>query len=113
MSFTPVTITGQWQEADGSPSSGVLYATPSTVLTNDGEEQSADPIRGVLDETGSLVTWSGDPFIINATEDADTLPAEAFYTFTLKLYGQDMVEFNAIVPATSPQTFNDLQENAV
>ena len=111
--FTAVTITGTFENADDSPCSGKVFATPNVAMSNDGAEQSTFPICGVLDDTGSLVTRSGDPFVLNSTNDADTLPQEAFYTFTLKIDGQDIMEFDAFVPTTTPQTFISLQENAV
>lgn len=113
MSFTPVTITGRWEGADGNPASGRVWAIPSAMMVNAGLEQSVNPVVGVLDDTGSLVTILGDPFILNSTEDEGTTPESVFYTFAIKIDGQDMEQFNAFVPTSSPTTIELLQENAV
>lgn len=113
MSFTPITITGQWLSGDGTPSSGKVWAIPSAPMSNGAEMQSSNPIVGVLDDTGSLVDMLGDPFVLNSTEDEGTMPVSCFYTFALKIDGQDVIQFNAFVPTTTPTTIETLQENAV
>ena len=115
MAFTPVIITGVFENPDGTPSSGTLCATPSVPLSNGAIEQSDSPICGLLDDTGSLIAQSGGPFTLNATNDAGTLPQGEFYIFTLKLDGQPIVEFNSplLTDVGDTVTFISLQESAV
>lgn len=114
MSFTLVTITGAFVNSDDSPASGTLCATLSASLSNDGIEQSQEPVCGLLDPTGSLIAQNGKPFTLCATDDAGTIPQGYFYIFTLNLDGQSVVEFNApVLNANNPITFVQLQDNAV
>lgn len=95
MSFTAITITGTFENPDGSVASGTFCAKPSAVLSNGSVEQSAAPICGVLNDAGQLVAQSGQPFVVNATNDSGTTPEGEYYTFTLQLDGQALIEFAA------------------
>lgn len=113
MSFTAVTISGQFNNPDGTPASGTFCATPSAMLSNTGVEQADSPICGVLSDTGALVAQSGAAFIIKSTEDSGTLPVGEYYTFTLSIDGQSIIEFNAPLPVTTPITFAALRALAL
>jgi hypothetical protein len=107
MSFTKIALEGSFQNPDGSPASGTLCAVPDSSLRNyDGslEEMSNQSICGVLDASGRIVSQGLTAFVINATDDTGTVPVGAFYTFTLKLDGQDVIEFSSPVPS-DPATF--------
>jgi hypothetical protein len=90
MSFTKIALEGSFQNPDGSPASGTLCAVPDSSLRN---------YDGSLEESQGLTA-----FVINATDDTGTVPVGAFYTFTLKLDGQDVIEFSSPVPS-DPATF--------
>ena len=112
--FTPVTVTGTWTNPDATAASGKVYATLSEALTNDGTTTAALAVCGVLDETGALMDRDGGPFELNATDDPGTTPEDAFYTFSVRIDGQDLLEFNAALPhASSPVALLTLQEDAV
>lgn len=109
MSFTAITITGTFENPDGSLSSGTFCATPSASLTNGSANATAAPVCGVLNDSGAIVAQSGQPFVINATNDAGTLPEGEYYTFTLQLDGQDLIEFNAPLPTVAGNTYTFAQ----
>ena len=107
MSFTMIALQAKFTNADGSPASGTVCATPNSHLENfdpGGEPQTMEPVCGLLDPNGRLVSQSYQSLVIAATDDPGTIPIGASYTFTIKLDGQDLVEFSSPLPS-DPQSW--------
>ena len=109
--FTPIAIEGQFTNADGSTSTGTITATPNSALIDvtgdETQDQARAPICGIIDSNGRIASQSGLAFVLNATDDADTLPIGASYTFTVVLDGEQIVEFSSGVPH-DPSAFHSL-----
>lgn len=113
MSFTQVTITGQFQNPDGSAASGTFSATPSSQMTNGDVVLSKEGIAGTLDDEGNIIAQSGEPFTVAANDDEGTTPEGSYYSFVLALDGQAIVGFDAQVSQANGATvtFSQLQDN--
>lgn len=104
MSITPISIQGQLQNADGSPATGTIVATPNSLLANGAELYPTSPIAGLLNAEGQVVAQSMYALTVGATDDAGTTPAGSDYTFTIKLDGSPIQEFTAAIPHASTAT---------
>ena len=103
MSLTRVTITGSFERSDGSPQQGTVTAVCSTTIENGGEQVSAAPIAGQLDDEGKLVNAEGGPLQLAANNDEGTEPGGSYYSFTVELSDAPLVFFTAVVPHDAPE----------
>ena len=100
---TPISIQGVFTDADGSPATGTICATPTAPTINGSGYYPAEPICGVFDTSGRIVSQAMLALQLLASDDTGNVP-NTVYTFALKLDGQDLVEFNAFVPLASTAT---------
>lgn len=96
MAFTPITVVGTFEDASGKPATGRVTATPSHVFTNGEDAVTTKPIVGTI--VGGKLS-----FKLMASNDPETIPVEAFYTFRLETFtGGPPTIFKAVVPYTAP-----------
>lgn len=108
--FTKIALQSLFQNGDGSPASGSIFVTPRSALVNYGDEaeqQSIATIAGIIDALGRVAGINGCALVVNATDDATTLPIGASYLFTVQLNDQGVNEFSSLVPH-SPETWAGL-----
>ena len=101
MSFTMMAVQGLFTNPDGTPASGTLCITPNSAIENltAGESpQTMQPVCGLLNQFGRIVSQAYTALEVAATDDSGTTPIGSSYTFSLKLDGQSLVEFSTPVP---------------
>ncbi len=108
MSLTPITITGTFKRADGTPASGYVLTQLTEAITNGALQIDPVAMRGVLNAKGELQNESEAPFVLYANDDAATEPTGSHYEFTLQLDGQPPRKFFANVPHTAAEGKIDL-----
>jgi hypothetical protein len=110
MAFTSITVTAELTRADGSPSQGTIVAQLTRAMSNDGAEITPAPIEGRLDDEGKLVNNAGAAFVLAATDDPDTEPANASYQWTLTIDQAPTRSFFAPLSHSAPEQTVDLSE---
>lgn len=105
MGFTLIAIEGQFTNADGSPAIGMICVTPGSEMENDGAWQMEMPVMGALDSMGRIVAAAGGALIVKATDDPATTPIGAYYTFSVRVSGQGLIEFSTGVPSGANDAF--------
>src|SRR5690242_18302395 len=76
MAFTTVTLTQNYDLADGAEPSGTVTFTPTAPMSNGGKLVPAAPVTRRLDNTGSITCD------LVANTDSGTLPVGAAYLVT-------------------------------
>lgn len=99
MAFTLITVTGQWQNPDGSPLQGTVTARLDRQISNAGVIASAIPVQFTLDSTGALVGNAGStasqlptppsplPAQLVANNDPGTEPPDSTYHWVIQVGG--------------------------
>jgi hypothetical protein len=108
VSFTLITVTGQWERPDGSPSQGTVTARCTGAMTNGVMIIDQVPATGRLDDEGKLVDLAGDPFVLAATDDAGTDPKGEGYEWTLEIDEAPVRSFYAPLSHAAPEATVDL-----
>ncbi len=110
VSFTPITITGDFTRPDQDVPQGTVTMTLSCRLVNGTEVAVPTPIVGVVNTAtvGLLLAPSLKPLMVLANNDAATEPAGSTYSFVIELDNAPLVEFDAVVPATAPGATIDI-----
>lgn len=108
MSFTTITITGSFERPNGEPAQGSIVATLSETIQNGTEIVEPNPVMGVLNGEGKLVSESLQPFTLAANDDTDTTPVGSTYTFLVELDTAPVRSFTATVPHAASEGKIDL-----
>lgn len=108
MPRTLVTVTGSFANSDGSPASGTLCAIPQVKSSFGTTTYSTEPICGIIDDTGTLLSQASQPFTLLASADAGQTP-DVLYRFELRLNGELVSVFKALVGDTTPIAFTALE----
>lgn len=110
MAFTLITITGQFEQADGTPAQGSVTATCSRALTNGALQVADSPEVGHLNSEGKLVNAADEAFKLAANDDAATEPTGTFYEFVVAVGNAPTRTFTAVVPHAAVEGKIDLTE---
>lgn len=105
MAFTYVTVTRDYDLADGLEPNGGVYFTPSTALTNSGTVVVAAPVYAPLNEDGQI------SISLVANTDPATTPAGSAYTVREEIADQPPRTYPVTVPhnAGSPIDLSTLE----
>lgn len=110
--FTPVTITGTYENPDGTSANGTITATLSSPLRNGVDQVTVMAFTGVVHDGQFVRDLSDAPFIAYATDDEGTVPTDATYAFVILLDDQSPRGFTCVLPhATSPVDITVLEES--
>ena len=87
MSFTEIAIQAKFANADGSPASGSVSFSLVAEMLNSGQVAAAGSISAPLNADGQLISQSGYPQTLLATDDTGTTPNNptSAYLVTIKL----------------------------
>lgn len=115
--FTPITVTGNLVNPDGSPASGGMKFQLSQYVngvwvpcgmtdSSSGEVVSAAPIQAVWYQGKLLVSPQGGggylPLVLLATDDSTTLPTGLEYVVTEQLTAGGLDPWTFALPHTTP-----------
>lgn len=89
--FTPITVTGTYEDANGKALTGTVTATPSSTIQN--ENKTVSPVAVKAKIVAGVLTG----FVLKANDDSGTLPRGSSYTFKVQVAGSPLLEFKAIV----------------
>lgn len=92
LGFTHVTVTRDYDLADGREPAGTVYFTPSDWLVNSGVIIPAAAVAAALDVNGRIVAS------LAANTDLATVPAGSYYTVREEIVGQPVRSYRVIVP---------------
>jgi len=128
--FTLITVTGQWQNPDGSPLQGTVTARLDRQIANSGKIAAAIPVVFTLDSTGALVGNPGSsasqvdpppsplPAQLVANNDTGTEPPGSTYHWVIQVggtpspqmvgYNSPPIEFDHILDHAAPGATVDI-----
>jgi len=92
MTFTYVTVTRDYDLADGTESAGLVRFTPAVAMVNGGATVVAAPVVARLDVDGHISVS------LAANTDATTAPQGNYYTVREEIDGQPIRQYAVIVP---------------
>lgn len=101
--FTHITVTRDYDFADGLDPSGYVEFLPTTPMVNDGVTVVASPRRAILDQDGNI------SISLASNTDPDTIPSQGAYRVTETISGQNTRQYYVIIPHDGPSTL-DLSE---
>lgn len=110
MSLTTVTITGTFENEDGTPAQGSVTAVLSEQIQNGTLIVEPVPILGRLNAEGKLVNQAGAAFTLVANDDTGTEPKGSRYQFTVTLSNAPVRTFDAVVSHLAAGGKVDLSE---
>lgn len=90
--FTHVTVTRDYDLADGAAPTGTVYFTPSQWLRNNGVVVPAAQVAAPLDVFGAIT------IDLVANTDFDTTPTGSYYTVREDIVGQPRRTYTVIIP---------------
>lgn len=96
MAATVVTVTGQFDNEDGTAAAGTIQFQLSAPITNGGVTTYPVPVTVTLNASGAFSVP------LPANDDAGTLPAGTTYTVIERITSASNREYTIVVPAATP-----------
>lgn len=100
--ITPITVSGKYLKADGSPATGTVEFVPSITAVTLGALLPITAVTETLDNTGAFSV------VLAATDDPDWTATGFTYKVRERIDGSVKREYNIQVPAASPGGTLDL-----